>query len=554
MPNVSLIAGRWLPGALLLLGLVTAVSCQRGSTPGDEQPAKDEAPTEPTPGLPWFEDVTTASGIAFHHFDSATPMHYIQETIGSGLAWIDYNNDGWPDLFCVQDGPVRPEAGTKQPTNKLYRNNGDGTFTDVTEEVGLARSGYGMGCAVGDYDNDGYDDLVITYLGGVVLYHNEPDGKGGRKFVDVTARAGLHNPHWATSCAWGDIDGDGRLDLFVCNYVEVDLKNYPVCEQPGTGLKHSCSPTVFRHTTPRLFRNKGDGTFEDISVASGIAAAPPAPGLGVIMVDLDNTGRLDIYSANDMRPQYLFHNQGGGRFVEKAVLCGSGLGPGGSDIAGMGVEAGDIDGSGRPALFVTNFQDQPNILYLNRGKMRFEEWSNPSGLGPPSVNRLGFGTVFVDADLDGHLDVAVANGHVNRHAQPCTAPRTRRKPSSSWATARGISATSPRKWALTSASAASAGGWPGRTTTMTGGLTWPSATTAVPLPCCATPPSRTTTGCDWNWWAMARRATATPSAPGWRSRRAGASRCASSTAAAVTSRPANAANWSAWARRTGSSA
>src|SRR5262249_27115471 len=154
--------------------------------------------------------VTAASGIDFAHYDSATPTHYIQETMGSGLAWIDYDNDGWPDLFCVQDGAVRPEsqAGTP-PTNKLYRNNGAGTFTDVTVQAGLARPGYGMGCAVGDFDNDGYDDLLVTYFGEVVLYHNEPDGRGGRRFVDVTSKAGLRNPHWGTSCAWGDIDGDG---------------------------------------------------------------------------------------------------------------------------------------------------------------------------------------------------------------------------------------------------------------------------------------------------------------------------------------------------------
>src|SRR5262245_24614797 len=203
-------------------------------------PPSDPDPLAATPGVPWFVDVAGPSGITFRHFDPATPMHYIHETLGSGLGWIDYNNDGWPDLFVVQDGPVplvplsprgrgvRGEgAGGKRspltpdpsppggegrkrppPTHKPDRNNGDGTFTDVTEEVGLARGGFGMGCAVGDYDNDGWDDLVVTYLGGVVLYHNEPDGKGGRRFVDVTAKAGLRDPHWATSCAWGDVDGD----------------------------------------------------------------------------------------------------------------------------------------------------------------------------------------------------------------------------------------------------------------------------------------------------------------------------------------------------------
>ncbi len=376
-------------------------------------PPGHAAPTA-TPGVPWFVDVAAASGVTFRHFDPATPAQYIHETLGSGLGWIDYNGDGWPDLFVVQDGPVRPGSGPT-PTNKLYRNNGDGTFTDVTEEVGLARSGFGLGCAVGDYDNDGWDDLVVTYAGGVVLYHNEPDGKGGRRFADVTARAGLdNNPHLATSCAWGDVDGDGLLDLYVCNYVEIDLDHYPDCRDERTGRKKICPPVYFRNTTHRLYHNNGNGTFSDVSTQSGVAAAPPAPGLAVLIADLDGDGRPDVYVANDLKPSYLFHNRGGGRFEEKAVLSGCGLDMTGNELAGMGIDAGDVDGSGRPSLFVTNYQGRPNMLYLNRGGLRFEDASLASGLGGPSLSRLKFGTVFVDADLDGNPDVAVANGHVQR--------------------------------------------------------------------------------------------------------------------------------------------
>jgi hypothetical protein len=377
-----------------------------------------------SPGLPWFVNVAQVSGITFRHYDCATPMNYMQETMGSGLGWIDYNNDGWLDLFVVQDGPVRPrdDAGPL-PTNKLYRNNGDGTFTDVTEELGLARSGFGLGCAVGDFDNDGWDDLVVTYMGGMVLYHNEPDGKGGRRFVDVTARAGLNNnPHLATSCAWGDVDGDGFLDLYVCNYVEVDFDHYPECFDNKIGRRISCSPVCFQNVAHRLYRNNRNGTFTDIGTSSGIAAAPPAPGLAVIMVDLDGDGRIDIYVANDLKPSYLFHNQGAARsgdgatihFVEKAVLSGCGLDAQSIELAGMGIDAGDVDGSGKPSLFVTNFQSRPNMLYLNRGNLRFEEASYASGLAAPSLSRLKFGTVLIDADLDGNLDIAVANGHVQR--------------------------------------------------------------------------------------------------------------------------------------------
>ncbi len=381
--------------------------------------AVDRSPhLAPAPGIPWFEDVTAASGIDFQHFDSSTPTHYLPETLGSGVAWIDYNNDGWPDLFCVQDGPIRPDSFSGAlPTCKLYRNNGDGTFTDVTLETGLTQSGFGMGCAVGDYDNDGYDDLLVTYWGKTVLYHNEPDGKGGRHFVDVTSRAGIHNPHWGTSCAWGDIDGDGFLDLYICNYSEIDLDHYPVCSSGPNKTPYSCPPTLFPSLPHKLYRNNGNGTFTDITEKSGIAAASPSPGLGVILADLDGDGRLDIYVANDLKPSFLFHNQGGGRFEEKGFLSGCALGPQGVLISGMGVDAGDVDGSGRPSLLVTNFQNKPNVLFRNKGGLFFQDASYASGLGAASIERLGFGIVFFDADLDGHLDAAVANGHVSRPAQ-----------------------------------------------------------------------------------------------------------------------------------------
>lgn len=379
-------------------------------------PSPPPPPTEaaPQPGLPWFVDCTNDAGIDFVHFDPATPHHYIQETIGSGLAWIDYDNDGWPDLFCAQAGPVRPTRGDDaSPTCRLYRNRGDRTFRDVTVKAGVALRGFGQGCAVGDYDNDGFDDLVVTLLGGLVLYHNNGDGT----LTDVTSRSGLKNPHWGTSCAWGDIDNDGFLDLYVCNYVEVDIDRYPDCETGTPPQRYICPPTVFPHAHHALFRNNHDGTFTDISRSSGIASVAPAPGLGVVLVDLDGDGLLDIYVANDMKPQYLFHNQGGGRFVEKGLLSGCALGPSGRPVAGMGVAAGDVDGSGRPSLFVTNFQNEPNLLYRNRGDLLFTESSTLSGLGIPSVSRLGFGTSLCDVDLDGRLDIAVANGHIHRNAQ-----------------------------------------------------------------------------------------------------------------------------------------
>jgi hypothetical protein len=379
-------------------------------------PAPVPPPAAPAPGQPWFEEVSEARGVSFRHFDPATPRHLIQETMGSGLAWIDYDNDGWPDLFCVQVCAIGSEGAADAPASRLYRNNGDGTFRDVTGEVGLDCRDFGTGVAVGDFDNDGFDDLAVASLGGVRLFHNRAKPGGGRRFVDVTAASKIENPHWATSCAWGDIDGDGLLDLYVCNYVETDPKNPLVCRHPERGLYYQCSPTAYPLARHRLYRNKGGGEFEDVTTSSGVAAASPAPGLGVVMVDLDGDGLLDIYVANDMHPAYLFHNQGGGKFVEKALPSGCGLGPAGARVAGMGVVAADLDGSGRPSLFVTNFQKEPNVLFRNRGGLRFEEASGPSGLGPPSLSKLGFGTVPLDADLDGTTDLAIANGHVHRTA------------------------------------------------------------------------------------------------------------------------------------------
>jgi len=377
----------------------------------------NEAPPIPAPGSPRFEDVAAKAGISFKHFDPATPQHLIPETMGSGIGWIDYDADGWPDLFCVQDGPLPPAPGDKTQIHRMYRNNRDGTFSDVTEQVGVGVSGFGCGCAVGDYDNDGFDDILVTYLGGISLFHNEPDPKaaGGRRFRDVAVTAGLKNSQWATSAAWGDLDNDGFLDLYVCNYVVVDPVKPLTCHEER-GIYFTCSPTMYPHTSHLLFRNNGNGTFTDVSLASGIARVP-APGLAVAILDLDGDGKQDIYVANDMAQQFLFRNLGAMRFEEIALHAGVALGPGGARIAGMGIEAADLSGTGRPDLFVTNYQKVPNVFFQNLGKMRYEEMSFPSGIGGPSMDRLKFGTCAIDANLDGNLDLGVANGHVFRTAK-----------------------------------------------------------------------------------------------------------------------------------------
>jgi len=377
-----------------------------------------EVPVVPGPesaGAIWFEDVAAQAGLGFRHFDPATEQHLMPETMGSGLGWIDYDNDGWPDLFCVQDGPLPPGRDPSK-THKLYRNNRNGTFTDVTTQVGLSHAGFGVGCAVGDYDNDGFDDLLVTYLGGIGLYHNEPDAAapGGRRFRDVTLKSGLANSHWGTSCAWGDLDGDGLIDLYVCNYVEVDATKPMTCRHAEKELYYQCSPTAFPYANHLVFRNNGNGTFTDVSASAGIATVRAAPGLALAIADLDGDGKPDIYVANDMNEAYLFRNLGGMKFEETAMRAGVALGPGGHRIAGMGVAIADFDGSGRPSLFVTDFQGSPNALFLNRGKLLFDDASYRSGLGGPSLSRLKFGTCAFDADLDGNIDLAFTAGHVHR--------------------------------------------------------------------------------------------------------------------------------------------
>jgi enediyne biosynthesis protein E4 len=381
-------------------------------TRGHEDPIPDQ-PAATAPAGGWFEDVAAAAGVHFRLFDPATPSHLIQETLPGGVAWIDYDGDGWPELFCVQAAPVGSQ------THKLYRNNHDGTFTDVTDRVGLNVAGFGFGCAVGDYDNDGFDDLFLTYIDHVELYHNEPDATapGGRRFVNVTAKSGLLNQHWGTSCAWGDLDGDGFLDLYVCNYVEIDPAKPIICKNEAKGLNYTCSPTAYPHTAHRLFRNNGSGTFTDVTASSGIGAAPPAPGLGVVIADFDGDGKQDIYVANDMSPGYLFKNLGNMKFEEKGLFAGVALGPGGERIAGMGIAVADFGGTSRPGLFVTNFQRSPNVLFVNRGALQFDDATYSSGLGGPSLDRLKFGTCGVDVDLDGYPDLPVANGHVSRHSK-----------------------------------------------------------------------------------------------------------------------------------------
>jgi hypothetical protein len=381
-----------------------------------------------------FTNVTERAGIHFRHFDGRTDNEYIMETMGSGLGWLDYDQDGLMDLFLVQSSVFTPENSKPEipnpksndpprtlPTCKLFKNLGNGMFRDVTEEVGLGHVGCGMGVAIGDIDNDGYPDLFLTCYGKPnVLYHNVPDGKGGRCFVDITKAAGLadhpdwrEHPNFSTSAAFLDHNNDGKLDLFVCSYVHIDWKNYPICTDKR-GKFDSCPPSVFKRTRCILYRNNGNLTFTDVSKEAGVDQ-PNAKALGVVALDLDGDGLVDIFVANDSVPNFLFRNLGNGRFESLGPSSGCAVNLQGNPQAYMGVDADDLDGDGLPDLFSTAFARETNTFFRNEGRCQFLDVTRGSGLGPPSWWKLGFGTCFLDVVRDGSLSIAVANGHVSRN-------------------------------------------------------------------------------------------------------------------------------------------
>ena len=354
-----------------------------------------------------FTDRTEAAGIDFTHVRGSSGEKYMAEIVGAGAALFDYDDDGFLDLYLV-NGAALPGFQTQTtPRNVLYRNNGDGTFTDVTAHARVGDPGYGMGTAVADYDNDGFLDLYVTNFGPDVLYRNNGDGT----FADVTTEAGLGCELWGTSSAFGDIDNDGDLDLYVDNYVDFSLENHIVCGGPETGGRDYCHPRVYHGLPDVLYRNEGNGSFSDVTRSAGVYTNE-GKGLGVVMVDYDNDSDTDIYVANDSVPNFLWRNRGDGSFEEVGLLSGVAFSEDGLAEAGMGVDFGDYDGDGLLDLFVTNYYDETNTLYRNTGRAWFVDETTRSGMGEPSLMYVGFGTGFVDYDNDGDLDAFVANGHV----------------------------------------------------------------------------------------------------------------------------------------------
>ena len=358
-----------------------------------------------------FREVTSQAGIHFLHNNGAFGRKYLPETMGPGVAFIDYDNDGWPDIFLVNgmDWPGHPR---KHSAPKLYHNNHDGTFTDVTRKAGLDIELYGMGVAVGDYDNDGNDDLFVTAYGQNHLFHNNGNGT----FADVTQKAGLRGPkEFSTSAAWVDYDKDGHLDLVVGNYVQWTPETDLYCTLDGKS-KSYCTPESYQGTAVRLWHNRGNGTFEDVTQKAGLGDATSKT-LGVAVLDYDNDGWPDLLFSNDTQPNKLYRNNGNGTFSEKAVVAGVAFSEDGVARAGMGVDSADYDHSGYPSVLITNFSNQMVSLYHNEGKGLFVDEAPRSEIGRASLLTLGFGCFFFDYDLDGWPDVFIANGHIDADIQ-----------------------------------------------------------------------------------------------------------------------------------------
>lgn len=353
-----------------------------------------------------FTDVTGSAGIKFQHNSGAYGGKLLPETLGSGCAFLDYDGDGWQDILLVNSMDW-PGHKRRWSTPQLYRNNRDGTFTDVTKAAGLDVEMYGMGVAVGDYNNDGFPDIFVTCVGQSRLFRNMGNGK----FTEVTKAAGLmERQGLSTSAVWVDYDRDGLLDLFVCNYVRWTAEHDVFCSLDGKN-KSYCTPEAYRGDTCWLYHNKGNGTFEDVTASSGVFDSS-SKSLGVAMLDFDQDGWPDLLVTNDTQPNKLYRNLQNGKFKDVAVETGLAFSSDGKARAGMGVDAADFENSGKPGIVITNFDNEMIGLYHYAGRA-YDDVAMQEGLGAASRNTLGFGCVFFDADLDGRLDIAVANGHID---------------------------------------------------------------------------------------------------------------------------------------------
>ena len=356
---------------------------------------------------PFFQSIAPArSGITWSHTAGLSPDMYLPETVGAGCAFLDYDNDGWMDIYLVNSGPCDFYQPPVPLRNALYKNNRDGTFTDVTLKAGVPGNAYGMGVAVGDYDRDGLPDLYLTQYPKSILYHNNGDGT----FTDVTAKAGVGAPGWGTSAVWFDYNNDGLLDLFVCSFADFDKQKNVVCGGPEPSQRYYCKPTVFKPMPSWLYRNNGDGTFTDVSRESGVAQSL-SKAWGVVAADLNNDGWMDLFVGSDTAPNPLFINQGKGRFVDNGLLAGVAYNPFGVARSGMGVDAADYDQDGWIDLFVANVDHEMYSLYHNNHSGGFDDVSLRTPIADITRLMSGWGLKFFDYNNDGDLDLIIANGH-----------------------------------------------------------------------------------------------------------------------------------------------
>ena len=377
------------------LACVCAPATLRGEREADS--------TQPHADAAVFTDITQQAGLEFHPVNGASAQKHIVETMGSGALFFDFDDDGWLDVFLVDGGSVADAGVGARARHRLFRNKGKGEFEDVTRASGIEHHGYGMGACAADYDNDGRVDLYVSNYGPDQLFHNDGEGR----FTDVTRRAGVGSDLLGTGCAFADIDNDGDVDLFVANYVDPDSSK--ICGDARA--RAYCRPDVYAGVPSAMYRNNGDGTFADVTKASGLDRTD-GKALGVVFVDYDNDGRVDLFVANDLTRNFLYHNEGKGRFKEVGLPAGVALASDGRVRAGMGTDVGDYDGDGLMDLVVTNFESETHSLFRNLGRSLFADATFESGVGPVTLPFLGFGVAFFDCDNDADLDLAIANGHV----------------------------------------------------------------------------------------------------------------------------------------------